>query len=571
MNQYNPFEFDAAAKLSPEQILQLYIPNFTYSRFLSSRRNIFLEGERGSGKSIALRYNSVPVKCHRENGGEDILLSGILCIYIPCNTPLTHRQEYELLENFPSLIISEHFLVCNIMYHIAENLSHIENLLTEDEEEGIKSELSYSLDVDLPSFSLFDSLMLVFQKEVTDAERAINKGEFEQLEGFSRSFSSGVLPLCSALRKAAKLRDSHFAFLIDDAQELNRHQIQSLNSWIAYRDNSIFSFKVASTKVERPNKMTNSGGNILEGHDYLSLDMELPYQNMNKDFGDLARQILEKRIAVIAPGVSVDEFFPEHPKLKEALDIARDEVMAEAREMYPEYDQKQLNDYTYKRYRARYFNRRKPTANLPIYSGVETIVSLSTGVVRNLLEPCFWMYDRVISEPHQDGAVHEVSPTVQDSVILGRSRKKWESIKDDLVKTIVGCSRRDAERIYNLLDKLCELFRKRLSSERSEPRAVMFTISDTTSPVMDELLRIISIARKARLIYVYRSSGKSMGAREDYYVPNRLLLPERGLDPVGQHARVSLRAVDLWNAADRVRSLPGGDLDEEENNQPELL
>lgn len=571
MNQYNPFEFDAAAKLSPEQILKLYIPNFTYSRFLSSRRNIFLEGERGSGKSIALRYNSIPVKCHRENGSADILLSEILCVYIPCNTPLTHRQEYELLENFPALIISEYFLVLNIMYHIAENLSHIPDIFNEIEEQNIRNELSYSLDIDFPPGSIFDALMLVFQKEVTEAEKAINKGEFEQLEGFSRSFSSGVLPLCAALRKATKLKHSHFAFLIDDAQELNRHQIQSLNSWIAYRDNSIFSFKVASTKVERPNKMTNSGGNILEGHDYLSLDMELPYQNMNKDFEELARQILEKRIDVIAPGVSVDDFFPEYQKLRDALDLAREEVMAEARELYPDYDQKQLNDYTYKRYRARYFNRRKPTANLPIYSGVETIISLSTGVVRNLLEPCFWMYDRVISESVGEVEIREVSPSVQHSVILGRSRKKWDSIKDDLVKTIVGCSRRDAERIYNLLEKLCELFRKRLSLERSEPRAVMFTISETSSPVMEELLRVIAIARKARLIYVYRSSGKTMGAREDYYVPNRLLLPERGLDPVGQHARVSLRAMDLWNAAERMRSLPGGELDEDENNQPELL
>jgi hypothetical protein len=35
-----------------------------------------------------------------------------------------------------------------------------------------------------------------------------------------------------------------------------------------------------------------------------------------------------------------------------------------------------------------------------------------------------------------------------------------------------------------------------------------------------------------------------------------MLWPARGLDPHGQHARVSLLATDLWNAADQGKALP---------------
>ncbi len=573
----NPFEFDAAAKLSAEQILELYVPDYNYSRFLSSRRNIFLEGERGSGKSIALRYCSIPVQIHEADGAEDILRSQIFCIYVPCNTPLTHRHEFELLENFPSLVISEHFFVCNIMYHIADSLSFIPDLLLPEEDSNLRAELEYALDVEIPAGNLLDMLKLVFQKEVTDAEKLMNRGDFAELEAFSRTFSSGVLPLCAALRGVDKMSQAHFALLIDDSQELNKYQNQCLNSWIAFRDNSVFSFKVASTKVERQDKRTSSGGAILEGHDYLSLDMELPYQNMNRDFERLAYQILEKRINMIAPGVKADNFFPEHPTVSAGLDQVRNELITEIKNAKPDYDSDQIQDFVYKRFRARYFNQRKSQANLPVYSGMKTIVGLSTGVVRNLLEPCFWMYDRVISELHNRDEVkpkvETVNPSIQNSVILARSKRKWDSVREDLVKTVVGCTQRDADRVYNLLDKLCDLFRKRLEAERSEPRAVMFTISDIGSPVMTELLRIITIARKARLIYVYRSSGKSAGAREEYYVPNRLLLPERGLDPVGQHARVSIRAIDLWTAADRARALPyeDGNIAESDDTQGRLL
>jgi hypothetical protein len=58
---------------------------------------------------------------------------------------------------------------------------------------------------------------------------------------------------------------------------------------------------------------------------------------------------------------------------------------------------------------------------------------------------------------------------------------------------------------------------------------------------------------------------------QNYYVPNRMLWPERGLDPHGQHARVSMPAADLWAAADKNRPIPFSDENEKETSQPRLF
>ena len=53
----NPFQFEAANNLTDEMIADYYIDDFNYSRFIQSKRNIFLVGERGSGKTMALLFN----------------------------------------------------------------------------------------------------------------------------------------------------------------------------------------------------------------------------------------------------------------------------------------------------------------------------------------------------------------------------------------------------------------------------------------------------------------------------------------------------------------------------------
>ena len=145
--------------------------------------------------------------------------------------------------------------------------------------------------------------------------------------------------------------------------------------------------------------------------------------------------------------------------------------------------------------------------------------------------------------------ITSIPPEIQTEVILKQSERTWEWLKDEIAHTIEDCSSEDGQRAFRLLDALAKHFRYRLLNNRSEPCALSFTISEQNHDVMAKLRHLIEILQKAELLYIRSGPAKEEGQRETYYVPNKILWPIRGLDPYGQHARVSIRASVLWNAA----------------------
>ncbi|MDE2822242.1 MAG: hypothetical protein OXK79_01900 [Chloroflexota bacterium] len=551
----NPFQFGAANDLSPKEVLDYYIEDFNYSRSIQSKRNVFLLGERGSGKTMTLLYHSLAAQRRKaEKAGAEPSLDWV-GVYVPCNTPLTHRREYELLPDFKAAILSEHFLVLSITHHLATSLNENRDIVEDGDTSPLADALGYSLGKSLPDGeSLFERVLAFTAQEIRHTQHVINSADSEAFYRQALSFSTLVMPFFEALRRVPVLSESHFLLMIDDAHDLNGHQVAALNSWIAYRDHSIFSFKVATTKVSRPPFITATGGSILEGHDFTVVDLEKPIQSERSDFGSLARRIVERRLQRVGCDVSPDTFFPLHPGVEKELDDCKQIARKEALERYPPEATKKISDHIYKYHRAIYFRRRASKANRPNYSGFKMLVYLSTGVVRNLLEPCFWMYDLAVSESREAGggqaSIRTISPTIQNQVIMEQSEKTWSLVDQGLDKVVPGCTAQDAEHLRNLFRGLAGLFRERLLKDISEPRAVSFSISARNEePNVAELDRLLLIARKATILYARSGAAKDAGAREYYYVPNRMLWPVRGLDPQGQHARVSLPASILLGVA----------------------
>src|SRR5205809_4706144 len=122
----NPFEYEQATTLAPEFIKNVFIEDHNFTRFIQSNRNVFLIGERGSGKSMTLLYNAVSVQRLKSGTQSAELDPNFLGVYIPCNTTLTHKQEYELIDDQAlASLISEHFMVLGIAYAIAHALTYL--------------------------------------------------------------------------------------------------------------------------------------------------------------------------------------------------------------------------------------------------------------------------------------------------------------------------------------------------------------------------------------------------------------------------------------------------------------
>jgi len=550
----NPFEFEAATKLSAQDILAYYCEDYNYSRFVQSTRNVFLVGERGVGKTMALKYYSLPVEVIKKKA----LDFSVVCIYITCQTPLNYRSEDEILIGARSPLFSEHQLVIQILSSIVDEFSKVEDKLGDYDIPLLRKRIEYSLGVEIPDFGqgLWSDLKALFQNMSKEVERSINAIDDTGFVKDALSFGNGVVPFLETIKLIPILEEAHFSLMIDDAQMLREQQVLILNSWISYRDNTLFSFKVATTRVEQPTKRTLSGGGILEGHDYVKIDMERPHQNKNSNFGKLARDIIVKRLdEVNLEGVTPEEFFPVHKSVLEALEEAKKDLRIEYVKKHPEASPKSISDHVYKYARVSLFRNRGDTANLPLYSGFETLTHLSTGVIRYLLEPCHAMFDEAVSDSNGGGVPTKIKPSIQAKVIKELSDNRWRWLKDDLAQSI-PCNIEDQIKIYNLFDQLALHFSERLKHHESEPRATMFLISARKNQDCTELDRILRLSQEAQILYTYHGPAKESKRKTTYYVPNRILWPTRGLDVYEQHAKASIQAKYLIDSMNEGKKIP---------------
>ena len=139
----NPFEYDAAPNLSPELLVKWFIEDHNFSRFVQSTRNVLINGERGSGKSMALIYNSIRYQKIRQSLKNEPFPHSHIGFYVPCNTALTHKQEYLLLPEVEQAITSEHFLAYGIGGSIAKDCLAIADDFSPDDNQSLFDEFSY--------------------------------------------------------------------------------------------------------------------------------------------------------------------------------------------------------------------------------------------------------------------------------------------------------------------------------------------------------------------------------------------------------------------------------------------
>lgn len=554
----NPFEYDAAPNLPRERLVEWYIEDDNYARFMKARRNVVINGERGSGKSMTLIYHSMSYDVIKGEYRNSAIEGGpfSLGVYAPCNTPLNSKDEHLLLGEVAQRRISEADLTLMILANLAREFETAKFQFSDDDLRLLREEFEITLDCD--PFPEAGDPFVHLRREV---RRRLKVNQQQMLDSSwdhsasADTFSIIIIPILQAIRSTETLNNAHFSLLIDDAQNLNSHQRKLLNSWLGYRDNSIFSFKVAIAGVRNYDFTTSSGAVILEGHDYLTVDLQRPIQNKDSEFGRFARNVVEKRLKNAGIKISAEDFFPVDPKLAKKLEQARKitENFAIERGLHP--GTKPYNDFVYKQSRAVYFRERSSKANKPTYSGFSTLTHLSTGVVRNLLEPCYIMFEQQASSL-RGKTPPLIEPDVQDSVIKDLSDRRWDMLKGSLHRILPNCSMEDGEQVYNLFKRLAEYFRTRLLKHASEPRVVTFIISERGHQSYPELMRLLELAERAQLVYVRPGTSKKGGGREDYYVPNRMLWPRYGLDAHGQHGRASLRSEDLLAAAQSDQPLP---------------
>ena len=398
---------------------------------------------------MALRFYSLPVQyClskQRNTQSSDLL--SLIGIYIPCRKSDLGKTEPDLLDPFLGKLTGEHLLVTAMIAALAASLAAVDGLLSTEEEAKLRSDLECTLQWELPhGCSLFFALERAARNRSVKAQRALNRrpegSYYENVSTFATAFQPLIDSLINA---AAALRETHFSLMFDDAEDLSENQNRTLNSWIAVRDTSTISFKVATSAVDQRPLDTTSGGGLLERHDFIRVDLEQDFQNSDRRLWQTSPQDCRSSIRTFRNrGLDAEKFFPINPVLTEALEDAK--TTRPRRSDCESLTGRQVRDYVHRMARALYFRARPAQANKPPYSGFDLLVHVSTGVIRYLLEPCFEMYDRAISaggdiEVDKQG----IPPSIQTECLIDMSKRRWEWIGHGFNSSIKGCALRRRE------------------------------------------------------------------------------------------------------------------------------
>lgn len=121
-------------------------------------------------------------------------------VYIPCNTPLIHKREFQLLKDFQASVLSEHHLVLSLVYNIAQTLASIPDVMEGADEETLRSRIEFTFGTELGCHAPFFQAMMDFaEKENLRTQRTVNDRKSPSVEYEDTfSFSSTVMPKCHA-------------------------------------------------------------------------------------------------------------------------------------------------------------------------------------------------------------------------------------------------------------------------------------------------------------------------------------------------------------------------------------
>ena len=139
-------------------------------------------------------------------------------------------------------------------------------------------------------------------------------------------------------------------------------------------------------------------------------------------------------------------------------------------------------DFIYRYATARLFQHIKATKQEKSYAGFDNLVHISSGIVRDFLEPCYLMFDDVSNRSTDQSPVVRIPPSVQDRIIKKYSEDFLLARFEDFRKDLPPEQWTTLDSLRVLLDSLGRLFYERLHDpEAREARLFSFTVRGQVS------------------------------------------------------------------------------------------
>ena len=491
-------------------------------------------------------------------GGIDKVLSEpepFVGVYCPCKEGHINKTDLLLLDDPPAAILTEHLLNLTVADYLVNCLrtQFPDEFLPQRERETFAKNVSQLFDSASIASSIdqanqvanikedalhwLQSLFVAESRKVSDFLRrnSLMSGK-AVYDGATSGYHDFLLPVMRHVQEFQKLKSVPIYILLDDADRLGGNQQSIVNSWIANRDQSLVCLKISAHRDGYKTFFTRDHGLIEQPHDYTEVDVDELYTTNRSDYSEKVRLITERRLELsIVPVKNIDEFLPADSGEIDLLE----KIRADTTEEWERVGKPgRLRDYVYRYATARLFQHLKERRQQKSYAGFQNMVDLSSGIVRDFLEPCYLMFDKCVAQGSDPKTIKCIPPAVQDDVLFKYSEEFILQKFDDIRKGLPPEKWTHVEALATLVASLGQLFYERLQDpEAREARLFSFTVRGRVPSDIDEILRLGVVHR---YFQVRTYSKKEGGGRERWYILNRRVCPVFKLDPTGFEGRISL-------------------------------
>lgn len=553
----NPFELVTASKLSAEDAVSLWCDDYRLPR-VSSKESCFINGNRGTGKSMLFRI--LQYDCQKLLKPETSDEPDFLSVYFSVRDSELVVEEFSLFqEDSQRNILSESHLALLILKQLFLLLQKHPELIGEDVQiefidiiqKNIRNAFQFCTP-DAPSLTTnFDSL-LPEVLECLEVERTrivhyvgLRFYEHTRFDGPLFLFDTLLSPLANFLRE--RLNKTLYV-LVDDGDDLPESHTIVLNTWIARRNPSVV-FKV-STMFGYKTYQTRGRSAIQHPHDFTQYDINTRYlSDKNEDYIDLIRKITIKRLEKSGIFVEPEVFFPEDEKQKQKL---KDLEGILTSEYSKKYQARSVNDYVYRHLTSEYIKRvllKGRSTHTYSYSGFKVLATLSSGMVRDFIICAQKMFDQASKQmldqkrTNKD-VVKRIPPSIQTAVVKTHADNLLAEVSEATQKRFSTSSTQDWLRVSRCIAGLANLFKAKMLSDDSERRVFSFAFQDEPPERVERLLELAISEGYLMKGFISRKEGTG---RRTLYVLTRRLAPAFNLDVTAYAGYMSVTSTRIWN------------------------
>ncbi|PCJ01119.1 MAG: hypothetical protein COB15_01410 [Flavobacteriales bacterium] len=542
----NPFKVQSPEKISAQETVNLFVNVFNDFPDVLTQGDSFINGPRGSGKSMMFRYmqpdaQKLVQKCELSE------LEYYAC-YIPIKATNFDKVELNRLKEQAQCVINEHILTTHILDRFFSSLIHNKVFFCSEDFETLKSfeknefrrilKRAGKREFKEMVFTDIGKLIQHFQETIEDMHFEVN--DYCERIGFqNENLVTYEGPLCNYLHflypilsKFTELKNlpKNIYLLIDDADNLSDIQKQVLNTWVFYRLGVNVSLKV-STQMRYNMYQTISGHTIDSPHDYSEVNISTVYTSSKNKYKDLILDIIERRLKEYQfPLTDPNDFFPLHNDQEVKIKAIYDQHIKNFEEGSAKGSGRtdDANRYSRPDY-IRSLKGASKQGSSYFYSGYNQLIHLSSGIVRYFLESSALMYSEMIK--NSDGEeIKYISHSVQNKVARNYSNEFLFEEFEKHVKTAKnnGQPIGDMRKLHNLIDGLGGMFSAILLSGAAERRVFSVAITDGAD---EDVSKIFEIGVRLGYFQISTIGNKEGTGRTRLYIMSRRLAPVFTLDP----------------------------------------